>query len=97
MTNKDRRQAFFYRRLLCIRAFLECVARDFRYPDWYNDGGGETDAEKRPVLPAVFHRCAASCGGDSCFARSADVNVKKCGGHHADPARQHVRPEFHTR
>src|SRR5436190_22097524 len=75
---------------------LQRIACDLRYPDCYDNCGGETDAYKRPILPTMFHDFAACRCGDSSFASDADVNVKKRARHHADPAREHVGPKLHA-
>src|SRR6266498_197555 len=74
----------------------EGVARDLCHPHCHDDRGGETACNKCPVLPAVFYRSATGSCRDGSLASSADVNVEKSARHHADPARQYVRPESHT-
>src|SRR5205814_8606940 len=65
-------------------------------PERYDDGGSEADAHECPLLAAMCHRLTAGCSGNSGLASGSDINIKKRTGHHADPARKHVRPELHA-
>src|SRR2546421_153750 len=77
-------------------SFAERSAGNFRNPDCDRDCGNETNTQECPVLPAMSDYFAARRGCYGGFAGGPDVDVKKSAGHHTDPARQHVRPEFHS-
>src|SRR5205823_3229723 len=80
---------------LHIRGLLESITRDLCHPDYHDNGGSQAEAHESPVLPPVFHRLATG-GCYSGFSGGADENVKERRWHHPGPAREHVRPEFHT-
>src|SRR5207249_119324 len=80
---------------LHVRRLLESIVRDLCHPDYHDNRGSEAEAHESPVLPPVFHRLATG-GCYSGFSGGADENVQERRWHHPGPAREHVRPEFHT-